>query len=305
MRHILQQKGLALRASRALLASPLGYLPLPRRRSFRLFKFRLLRRLAWLQRYRTRVHLRFWSREGIQTLDAPPKVLSKWSLARLCSPALELIEAHGRLQIYSATQHPSNMAAPAILSLPTPSPSLPSTPGPLAPATPPAGTPPAVPTSVGLAQRLRDSTAQAHQDVMMPAVVHKLVKGQLSRSLHLRYLMLLHGVYSALEDALAAHATHPCLSGVYNPALLSRAGALESDCEYYTGEREWSAKSDEGRALQKDKPDAVKQYEARLRGLGEKEEGETGERSPTLLLAHAYVRYREYIILASSPSYLY
>ncbi|ORY81224.1 hypothetical protein BCR35DRAFT_265876 [Leucosporidium creatinivorum] len=183
------------------------------------------------------------------------------------------------------------MTTAAILSLPTPSSSQPSTPGPLAPATPPTSTPPAVATSVGLAQRLRESTAQAHQDVMMPAVVHKLVKGQLSRSMHLRYLMLLHGVYSALEDALAAHATHPCLSGVYNPALLSRAGALESDCEYYTGEREWSERSEEGKALQKDKPDAVRQYEARLRDLGEKDEGETGERSPTLLLAHAYVRY--------------
>jgi hypothetical protein len=201
-----------------------------------------------------------------------------------------------RLQDYITARSRFSMADPAVLSLPTPSPSLPSTPGPLAPENPLASTS-TVPASAGLAQRLRDATAQAHQDVMMPAVVHKLVKGQLSRSMHLRYLMLLYGVYSALEDALAAHATHPCLSGVYNPALLSRAGALESDCEYYTGEREWHGKSEEGWELQKDKPEAVRQYEARLRDLGEKEEGETGERSPTLLLAHAYVRYREYTAL--------
>lgn len=128
---------------------------------------------------------------------------------------------------------------------------------------------------------------------MMPAVVHKLVKGQLSRSLHLRYLMLLHGVYSALEDALTTHSTHPCLSGVYDPALLARAPALEADCEFYTGERDWSRQSPEGKALRADKPRAVQEYEARLRELAEKDEGEKGKRSSTLLLAHAYVRYRE------------
>lgn len=95
--------------------------------------------------------------------------------------------------------------------------------------------------------------------------------------------MILHRVYSALEEALEAHKTHPHLCGIYNPALLARVGALESDCAFYTGTREWR-ESVVWTRLEGDDPREVRKYVERVKELGEGE--------GTRLLAHAYVRYR-------------
>lgn len=171
----------------------------------------------------------------------------------------------------------------------------PSTPGPLSAEVP---EPLLINTSAPLAlvpfsQRLRIATTQAHQDVMMPAMVTQLVKGELPRSVHLRYLMVLHGIYTALEDALDRLSTHQHLSQVYNPALLARAPSLHADCTWFAaGESDWLANTREGQELSKDQPQAVLDYQSRLQQLAlDGERG--GEDDSNLLLAHAYVRYRK------------
>lgn len=101
--------------------------------------------------------------------------------------------------------------------------------------------------------------------------------------------MILHRVYSALESALDAHSTHPNLCGIYNPALLARKGALESDCVFYTGCREWRG-SGVWREWEEE-PREVREYVERVR--------EVGEGEGTKLLAHAYVRYRTFLFSLS------
>lgn len=117
------------------------------------------------------------------------------------------------------------------------------------------------------------------------------MSGQLPQEIHLRYLMMLYSIYTALEDALALHSTHPLLCAVYQPALLARAPALDSDCAYYTGETAWRRESSIWRALEDDTPPSLDAYVGRLEELARNYDD---EKSATLLLAHAYVRYREY-----------
>ncbi|KAL8292421.1 hypothetical protein RQP46_001033 [Phenoliferia psychrophenolica] len=140
----------------------------------------------------------------------------------------------------------------------------------------------------GLATLLRKSTGKAHQEVMQPAIVAKLVSGQLPQEIHLRYLMMLYQIYAALEDALALHSTHPLLCDVYQPALLARAPALDSDCAYYTSETAWRAKSPIWRELEDENPPSLDAYVGRLEELARNYDD---DKSATLLLAHAYVRY--------------
>lgn len=97
---------------------------------------------------------------------------------------------------------------------------------------------------------------------------------------------------SNLETALAAHSTHPHLAPVYNPSLLAREPSLSADCAYYTDTNDWQTESPEGQALAKDPYPALTVYTTRLRELGEASEDSRGSQSPSMLLAHAYVRYR-------------
>lgn len=106
--------------------------------------------------------------------------------------------------------------------------------------------------------------------------------------------MMLYSIYSALENGLDAHSTHPHLCTVYIPALLARAPALESDCSYYTSETDWKANSAVWKALEEENPQSLRAYVARLEALAKDDEGKPA----TLLLAHSYVRYRAFTCLS-------
>lgn len=104
--------------------------------------------------------------------------------------------------------------------------------------------------------------------------------------------MMLYQIYTALEDALALHSTHPLLCQVYQPALLARAPALDSDCAYYTSEPLWRSKSPVWRQLEDENPACLDAYVGRLEELARNFDD---DKSATLLLAHAYVRYCAFI----------
>lgn len=110
------------------------------------------------------------------------------------------------------------------------------------------------------------------------------MSGRLPSSIHFIYLTQLNQIYTTLEHALSLHPSHPTLSLVYNPTLLSRSEALAADCSYFT-DGKWDGKVEKG-------GDALREYVERLRELGE----ESTESSIGLLLAHAYVRYCKSIL---------
>lgn len=157
--------------------------------------------------------------------------------------------------------------------------------------------------TLGLAARLRNATAQVHEEVQQPAVVLQLVGGRLAQPIHLRYLYMLHAIYAALERGLAAHASHPLLAACHDPALLARAPSIEADMGYYVDLDEpgqgWE-RSAVAEELRLDPPGALVAYAARLDELA------ADESLAYLLLTHAYVRYREFLLLPcntfSSPA---
>ncbi|KAM0790403.1 hypothetical protein ACM66B_003285 [Microbotryomycetes sp. NB124-2] len=147
---------------------------------------------------------------------------------------------------------------------------------------------------VGLAQQLRDATAAAHSDVMLPAVVHSLVKGLLPRDVYLRYLVLLHGIYSQLDAALEMHSSHRHLARVFDAQLLARTESLDDDCSWFAGTRTWQTDSAVARDTLANKPAVAVEYENRLRQLANAASGERqddNDETTLLLLAHSYVRY--------------
>ncbi|KAK4047114.1 hypothetical protein OIO90_006317 [Microbotryomycetes sp. JL221] len=182
------------------------------------------------------------------------------------------------------------MAASRDLDLPTP------------PATPPlpVADQSSVPTGAqlqppGLAQQLRLATAHAHSEVMLPRVVHQLVKGQLPQGTYLRYLMMLHSVYEQLDAALDRHPTHQHLSLVYDGEMLARATQLDDDCAWFASTRQWRTQHPVAMELKHATPPVLVEYLQRIRHLARvADQDDTDSETPndaTLLLAHAYVRY--------------
>lgn len=152
-----------------------------------------------------------------------------------------------------------------------------------------------------LAIQLRRATAECHQTTIMsktamcvlkaPSLLlqadnrrdRQLVTGQLDQSLHAKYLMMLLIIYSELERALSEHPSHNVLSPVYDPMILARQTGLEQDLAWYAGD-DWQH-SQFYQELLDGKVEPVLRYRDRLRTLSSQD--------PSLLLAHAYVRYRE------------
>lgn len=158
-------------------------------------------------------------------------------------------------------------------------------------------------TRLELSAQLRQATILAHDNVRKPTLVaYVLIKtkvgrsrltssgltlvrhleaGTLDRRIYLAYLSRLETIYSALEQALARHPSHPHLATTHHPALLARAPALANDCAYFR--EELGVESSRGGEV------AARAYCERLSVLGESSESDV----VSLLLAHSYVRYRE------------
>lgn len=101
------------------------------------------------------------------------------------------------------------------------------------------------------------------------------------------HLTLIFIVNSVLEDRLSKHVTHPVLSRTYNPSLLSRTSRLSADISYLLGlpcddDMAWKSHSMHA-SLIDSPPDALTAYTSHLAALS--------SHDPSLLLAHAYVRY--------------
>jgi heme oxygenase len=93
-------------------------------------------------------------------------------------------------------------------------------------------------------------------------------------------------VRSALESALDRHASHPALAPTYNPSLLARAPSLASDISSFLQVPESSWETHPAHlAFLAHLPGALTNYLDRIHTLAE------GDETPSLLLAHAYVRY--------------
>lgn len=111
--------------------------------------------------------------------------------------------------------------------------------------------------------------------------------------------------FSALEDALDSHPSHPCLAATYNPPILSRSSALHRDVAFLLNDPKWDTSAKGIEVLNKvDVNTEVGTYVERLKQLGASNDRWTVEDSqhvdsnemerskkPFLLLAHSYTRY--------------
>lgn len=124
----------------------------------------------------------------------------------------------------------------------------------------------------GLGARLRDGTWDLHRRAEVAGAMAALLRGELPAAVYRELLVNLQALYSALEDALEAHATHPGLAPLFDRRL-HRSAALAADLASLP------APSGATAALRP----AMVAYVARV--------AELAEQAPALLAAHAYVRY--------------
>jgi len=115
--------------------------------------------------------------------------------------------------------------------------------------------------------------------------------------------MCLYYIYQTLEAQLAAHSSHPALCHVYNPSILSRSEKLGQDVCYFLDLPPGSNWQNEKQLYQNFGTStklALKAYMRRLNALGSPPLDVTHSIpylyappacDPSLLLAHAYVRY--------------
>jgi len=125
----------------------------------------------------------------------------------------------------------------------------------------------------GLGQQLKTSTAAAHRRVERTAFMASLLRGQIDRPRYVGLLRNLQALYAALEEALARHATTTSVAPVVLPELF-RSRAIAADLRLLVGDDPLPS-APLARATQ--------QYVERLRELSAAQ--------PSLLVAHAYVRY--------------
>ncbi len=124
-----------------------------------------------------------------------------------------------------------------------------------------------------LPERLRLETRDLHTLSERSGVMASLITGRLARGDYLALMRNLHAIYAALEAALNRHLDEPALAVLGTPAL-HREAALASDLSALCGP-DWRVALPLALATQA--------YVDRLQALAEK--------TPLLLVAHAYVRY--------------
>ncbi|BAW95313.1 Heme oxygenase 2 [[Synechococcus] sp. NIES-970] len=124
-----------------------------------------------------------------------------------------------------------------------------------------------------LSQRLRFGTQTSHTLSENTAFMKCFTKGIVEKAPLRKLLANLYGVYQTLETAFEQHKDHDILGQVYFPAL-NRVAHLEEDLAFYYG-KNWPEKLE--------LLPAGKLYQSHLQELA--------TNHPTLLIAHAYVRY--------------
>ncbi len=124
-----------------------------------------------------------------------------------------------------------------------------------------------------LALRLREGTQTSHTLAENTAFMKCFLRGIVEREPFRRLVANLYFVYSALEAEIQRHANHSVVGAVYFPAL-ERVSELEKDLAFYYGDN-WRQKITAS-------PEGL-HYGERIR--------EVANQNPSLLVAHAYVRY--------------
>lgn len=127
--------------------------------------------------------------------------------------------------------------------------------------------------SVELATMLKEGTKKSHTMAENVGFVKCFLKGVVEKNSYRNLVANLYFVYSAMEEEMAKHTSHPIVSQIYFPEL-NRKESLEEDLQYYFGNnwQETVAPSAAG-----------KTYIQRIR--------EVSQESPELLVAHSYTRY--------------
>jgi len=124
-----------------------------------------------------------------------------------------------------------------------------------------------------LGARLRTDTHALHVQAEHRPFMQALLRARLSTHAYCLLLRNLHPIYIALESALLAHAAHPMLAPIFNPAL-HRARAIERDLQTLHGP-DWASSLP--------RLASCKSYTERLDLLR--------HTCPHALAAHAYVRF--------------
>jgi heme oxygenase (biliverdin-producing, ferredoxin) len=127
--------------------------------------------------------------------------------------------------------------------------------------------------SSNLATKLREGTKKAHTMAENVGFVKCFLKGVVEKTSYRKLVSNLYFVYSAMEEEMEHHRTHPILSKIYFPQL-NRKKSLEQDLYFYYGAnwREQIAPSA-----------AAQEYIQNIRDVSATQ--------PELLVAHSYTRY--------------
>lgn len=127
--------------------------------------------------------------------------------------------------------------------------------------------------SSNLASKLREGTKKAHTMAENVGFVKCFLKGVVEKTSYRKLVSNLYFVYSAMEEEMERHRTHPILSKIYFQQL-NRKKSLEQDLSFFYGSnwREQVAPSA-----------AAKAYVQHIREVSASE--------PELLIAHSYTRY--------------
>lgn len=127
--------------------------------------------------------------------------------------------------------------------------------------------------SSNLATKLREGTKKAHTMAENVGFVKCFLKGVVEKTSYRKLVSNLYFVYSAMEEEMERHRSHPILSKIYFQQL-NRKKSLEQDLSFYYGSnwREQVAPSP-----------AAKDYVQQIRNISASQ--------PELLVAHSYTRY--------------
>jgi heme oxygenase len=127
--------------------------------------------------------------------------------------------------------------------------------------------------SSNLATKLREGTKKAHTMAENVGFIKCFLKGVVEKTSYRKLVSNLYFVYSAMEEEMERHHSHPIVSKIYFQEL-NRKKSLEQDLCYYYGSN-WRE--------QVTPSAATKSYVQRIRDISASQ--------PELLIAHSYTRY--------------